>query len=104
MTQVLPVYRAIQFIEKNLKADIAVADMAEAASFSLYHFCRVFSQVVQHSPYDYLMRRRLSEAARELVETDKKITDIGFDHQFNSPETFSRAFKRMFDMQQAPRI
>jgi AraC family transcriptional regulator len=99
MTQILPVYRAIQFIEKNLTADIAVADIAEAASFSVYHFCRVFAQVVHHSPYDYLMRRRLSEAARELVETDKKITDIGFDYQFNSPETFSRAFKRMFDVQ-----
>lgn len=99
MTQIPPIYRAIQFIEQNLQTDIAVADMAGAAAFSLYHFCRVFSQVVQHSPYDYLMRRRLSEAARELVETNKKITDVGFDYQFNSPETFSRAFKRMFDMQ-----
>jgi AraC family transcriptional regulator len=99
MTQILPIYRAIRFIEKNLQTNVAVADMADAASFSLYHFCRVFTQVVHHSPYDYLMRRRLSEAARELLETDKKITDIGFDYQFNSPETFSRAFKRMFDMQ-----
>jgi AraC family transcriptional regulator len=99
MTQILPIYRAIQFIEENLKTDIAVADMADAAAFSLYHFCRTFAQVVHHSPYDYLIRRRLSEAARELIETDKKIIDIGFEYQFNSPETFSRAFKRMFDLQ-----
>jgi AraC family transcriptional regulator len=99
MNQILPIYRAIQFIEKNLQTDIAVADMAATAAFSLYHFCRVFAQVAHHSPYDYLMRRRLSEAARELVETNRKITDIAFDYQFNSPETFSRAFKRMFVMQ-----
>jgi AraC family transcriptional regulator len=99
MIQILPIYRAIQFIEKNLKEDIVVADMADAAAFSLYHFCRVFAQVTHHSPYDYLVRRRLSEAARELVETNRKIIDIGLDYQFNSPETFSRAFKRMFAMQ-----
>ena len=99
MSQILSTYRAIQFIEKNLHTEIAVADMADAAAFSLYHFCRVFSQVAHHSPYDYLMRRRLSEAARELVETGKKIINIGLDYQFNNPETFSRAFKRMFGMQ-----
>jgi AraC family transcriptional regulator len=92
-------FRAVEFIEANLKEEIGVADMAEAVTYSLYHFCRVFSQVVHHSPYDYLMRRRLSECARELLRTEQKITDIAFDYQFNSHETFSRAFKRMFKMQ-----
>jgi AraC family transcriptional regulator len=99
MSNITSMFEAIEFIEHNLKEEIAVADIAEAVSYSLYHFCRVFNQVVHHSPYDYLMRRRLSESARELIETDRKITDIAFDYQFNSPETYSRAFKRMFDVQ-----
>jgi AraC family transcriptional regulator len=41
----------------------------------------------------------LSEAARCLVESRKKIIDIAFDYQFNSPESFSRAFKKMFAVQ-----
>ena len=45
------------------------------------------------------MRRRLSEAARALLQSDRKIIDVALDHQFNGPETFSRAFKRMFDLQ-----
>jgi AraC family transcriptional regulator len=99
MSHLASMHRAIEFIEADLKEEIKVADMAEAVTYSLYHFCRIFNQVVHHSPYDYLMRRRLSESARELLETDKKITDIAFEYQFNSPETYSRAFKRMFDMQ-----
>jgi AraC family transcriptional regulator len=99
MSQLTSMYQAVEFIEANLQKPVTVADIAEAVSYSLYHFCRVFNQVVRHSPYDYLMRRRLSEAARDLVETDKTITEIGFDYQFNSPETYARAFKRMFDMQ-----
>jgi AraC family transcriptional regulator len=91
--------RALDFVEANLREEIAVADMADAAGYSLYHFCRTFNGLVHHTPYDYLMRRRLSESARELVESDKRIIDIAFDYRFNSPETYSRAFKRMFDTQ-----
>ena len=91
--------KAVDFIEANLKTDIAVADIADAVSYSLYHFCRMFNGITHHTPYDYLMRRRLSESARELVETHRKIIEVAFDYQFNSPETYSRAFKRMFGVQ-----
>lgn len=99
MSQVVSICRAIDFVEAHLKEEITVADMADAAAYSLYHFCRTFNNLVHHTPYDYLMRRRLSESARDLVEADKRIIDIAFDYRFNNPETYSRAFKRMFGMQ-----
>jgi len=91
--------QAIEFIEVHLKEEISVADMATSVSFSLYHFSRKFSRVTRYTPYDYLMRRRLCEAARCLLESDEKIIDIAFKYQFNAPETFSRAFKRVFNLQ-----
>ena len=99
MPNITLVSKAVDYIEDNLREAITVADMADAVSYSLYHFCRTFNQATHHTPYDYLMRRRLSEAARELVRTDRKIIEIALDYQFNSPETFSRAFKRVFEMQ-----
>jgi len=99
MSSITSIFNTVEFIEKHLKNDITIADMAVAASFSLYHFSRTFNKIIHHTPYDYLMRRRLSEAARELLATDKKIIEIALDYQFNSPETFSRAFKRMFGLQ-----
>ena len=99
MSDIPAMIKAVEFIEGNLKDGIAVADIADAVSYSLYHFCRMFNRVIHHTPYDYLIRRRLSESARELVETDRKIIEIAFDYQFNSHETYSRAFKRLFDVQ-----
>jgi AraC family transcriptional regulator len=96
MSNVLAMAKAVEFIEENLMEEIGVGDIADAVSYSLYHFCRMFNRVVHHTPYDYLIRRRLSESARELVETNKKIIEVALDHRFNSPETYSRAFKRMF--------
>jgi len=91
--------KAIDFVEDNLQEPVTVAGMADAAGYSLYYFCRVFNQATHHTPYDYLMRRRLSETTRALLRTDQKIIDVALDYQFNSPETYSRAFKRMFDIQ-----
>ncbi len=93
------ILKAIEFIEDHLTEEITVADVAESVSFSLYHFSRTFSRATRHSPYDYLMRRRLCEAARLLLDSDEKIIDIAYKFQFNAPETFSRTFKRMFNLQ-----
>lgn len=87
---------AVTFIEDHLQDNINVADIAAATSYSLYHFCRVFNQTAHHPPYDYLMRRRLSVAAQQLLDGDERITDIAFVYQFGSPESFSRAFRRLF--------
>ena len=99
MPDLIQIAKAIDFVEDNLCEPIAVADMAQAASYSLYYFCRTFNQATHHTPYDYLMRRRLSEAARMLFQSDNKIIDVALDPQFNGPETFARAFKRMFALQ-----
>ena len=87
---------AIQFIESHLLESITVADIAAAAGYSLYHFIRTFNQTVRHTPYDYLMRRRLSLAASQLLETERRVIDIALDAQFNNHETFTRAFGRVF--------
>ncbi|MBN1886429.1 MAG: AraC family transcriptional regulator [Thermoflexales bacterium] len=90
---------AIDFMEDKLQAELVIADAAEAVACSLFHFCRLFNQLTHHTPYDYLLRRRLSESARELLESERKIIDVALDYQFNGPETYSRAFKRMFGVQ-----
>jgi len=87
---------AMDCAEQRLCGPCSVADMAAAAHYSLFHFCRVFQRVVRLSPYEYLMLRRLSECARAIRETDRKLIEIGGDYGFQSPETFLRAFRRKF--------
>lgn len=99
MGYIASMFRAVEFIEHNLRRPVTIADVADAVSYSLYHFSRVFNKVIHHTPYDYLMRRRLSESARELIDTDTRIIDIALEYQFSSPEAYSRAFKRIFGVQ-----
>jgi len=96
-TVIETIARSVEFIENNLQRDISIADIADSVSYSIYHFCRTFNRVTHHTPVDYLMRRRLSESAKDLLVSNRKIIEVGLDYQFNSPEVYSRAFKRLFD-------
>jgi len=96
MNNINDIYSSIEFIEANLKNNITVESVAKYTGYSLYYFSRVFNKNTGHSPYEYIIRRRLSQAAIDLVKTNNKIIDIAFEYQFNNPETFTRAFYRMF--------
>lgn len=87
---------AVTFIEEHLQDNINLTDIAASVSYSLFHFCRIFNQIVHHPPYDYLIRRRLTAAALQLIASEQRITDVAFAYQFGTPEGFSRAFQRMF--------
>jgi AraC-like DNA-binding protein len=92
------VYHALQFIEAHLRDNISVADIADHCGYSLFHFIRLFNQFASQTPYDYLIRRRLSEALKELHETNYSIATLAYDYCFETPESFSRAFKRVFGL------
>ncbi len=92
------ILKAIQFIEANLQNEITVLDISMEIGYSLYHFSRLFHGVTGHSPKDYLLRRRLSESAKDILNSQRKISDIAFAYQFNGSETFNRAFKRTFGL------
>ncbi len=92
------ILKAVQFIEANLQNEISVLDISLEVGYSLFHFSRLFHGVIGHTPKDYLLRRRLTEAAKAILSSKKKISDIAFAYQFNDSETFNRAFKRTFGL------
>lgn len=88
---------AIDFIESNLTEPITVDSIAAlSANYSLYHFVRLFRLLTGETPGSYLRKRRLGQAAQEIVSSNKPIIQIALDYQFQSQEAFSRAFKKHF--------
>jgi len=99
MSVLASILRAIDLFEDRLHQPVRVAEAAEAAGYSVYHFCRVFNQTARLTSYEYLIRRRLSQAAQDLLQTRRTVLDIALDYQFGSSEAFGRAFQRMFAIQ-----
>ncbi|ATW27925.1 helix-turn-helix transcriptional regulator [Candidatus Formimonas warabiya] len=96
MDNKLKIQNSIDYIEKHLGEKIKLDQIAKQSYFSEFHFHRLFREAIGTTVMNYIRTRRLSEAARELVKTDAKITDIAFKYQFSSEESFSRAFKKLY--------
>lgn len=45
---------------------------------------------------EYIRKKRLEEAANELLTTENKIIDIALKYQFSNQESFTKAFKRLY--------
>ncbi|EHL07804.1 AraC family transcriptional regulator [Desulfitobacterium hafniense] len=88
--------QAVIYIEDHLGGDIKVEEVAGAAGYSYYHLNRQFTAVLGESIGSYIKKRRLAEAAKKLLYTDRKIIDIAMANGFDSPEAFSRAFKAVY--------
>jgi AraC-like DNA-binding protein len=83
---------AIDYIEANLTQEIGLSEIAAAAGYSPYHLSRVFRAMTGETPGGYIRKRRLTEAARQLLTSDRRILDIALDHQYSSQAAFTRAF------------
>ena len=86
--------QAIDFMEEHLEEPIAFEQIAAQAQVSVFHFQRTFTILTDMSVGEYLRGRRLTLAAHELVSTDRKIIDIAMKYGYETPEAFSKAFRR----------
>lgn len=86
---------AMDYIENNLEGKISYDTAARLACCSTYHFQRMFSYLAGVSLSEYIRRRRLTLAGFELQTGRVKVTDTALKYGYESPEAFSRAFKKL---------
>jgi AraC family transcriptional regulator len=90
--------RVLAYIEDHLADEITVADLAEVACLSIFHFTRAFAAAMGAPPHRYVSQQRL-EAAKELIATGKpSLTEVALRCQFSSQSSFTRAFRRATGM------
>ncbi|WP_157944661.1 helix-turn-helix domain-containing protein [Mangrovicella endophytica] len=86
--------RAIEFIRDNLDGELTVAELAEVACLSPFHFARMFKAVTGSTPHGFVSAARLGEARRLLVQGKLSLAEIAHRSGFSSQAAFSTAFKR----------
>lgn len=88
---------AMNFISDNLDRDLPLEEVARAASFSMFHFHRIFKAVVGETVAEFTRRLRLEHAANRLCcERHESITRIAMDCGFSSSQNFAKAFRHHF--------
>lgn len=85
---------AIEYIEENLCEELEISKIAARAYLSPFYFQRVFNATCGLTVGEYVRNRRLSLAAEELLQCDIKVIDVALKYGYDSPDSFSRAFRR----------
>lgn len=89
---------ALEFIENNLADEISQEDIARHVCCSLSGLQKLFRSVFHKSVGDYITRRRLTLAAREIQQNKASFLDIALKYGYGSAEAFTRAFTRVWGM------
>ena len=90
--------RVLQYVEEHLAEDITVADLANVACLSIFHFTRAFSATMGVPPHRYVSQRRLESAKAMIAAGRASLREIALDCQFSSESSFARAFQRAMGM------
>lgn len=85
----------IDYIENNI-FDVSPDKISKITGvpYSLYH--RIFSYVCGISAAEYIRRRKLTLAAKDILGGLKRVTEAALDYGYNTPSAFTRAFKEQF--------
>ena len=86
----------IRFIHNNSAENISIAMLAKQEMLSVSHFRALFREAFGCSPYEYLMKVRMSKATSYLLESNMRIGEIAALCGFSDQLYFSRLFARRY--------
>ncbi|WP_350299869.1 helix-turn-helix transcriptional regulator [Peribacillus frigoritolerans] len=92
------IQKTIEYIENSLQDELSLENIARFAGFSKFHYHRIFQKEVGVTVSEYIRYRRIANAANMLLYTDEKIIDIALYYRFETQESFTRSFKKYYDL------
>ena len=85
---------AVAFIQAHHHEPIAIPELARIIHASTRQLGRLFHEVFGMSPQEFVVRTRVQAASDELMQTERSLADIAYDHGFYDQSSFSRQFSQ----------
>lgn len=89
--------KAIGFMEKNFSTGFSLSDIASEIGMSPTYFSKFFKKNTGETFYSYLNKIRLYHAYRELLNSDRSITEIAYSNGFANVKSFIETFKSVYN-------
>jgi AraC-like DNA-binding protein len=87
--------QSIKYMHEYYSSNITIKEICNIIFISHCHFQRIFKKSMKQTPYNYLMRVRIDNAKKKLLESNDNIKEIGRLCGFLSISHFSAVFKRI---------
>ena len=91
------VKEAMLFIRTHYAESLTLQEIADSIHVSKSECCRCFSRTLQMSPFEYLMKYRIYESTKKLMDSEQdfgSIADLALSVGFNNTSYFNKLFKK----------
>ncbi|WP_426710509.1 helix-turn-helix transcriptional regulator [Cetobacterium sp. SF1] len=86
------------YVMENIDCDISVQQIERKFSLNKNSVVKVFLDNFNMYPSEYILNKKLEEAARRLLVTEDKVVDIAMDLKFSSPSFLAKSFKDKYSI------
>ena len=87
--------QVIRYLKLHLYERVTIADICEALSYNKSYIFQQFKKATNCSVMAYFTRLKIERAKRMLRETSLSVTEISDRLSFDTPNYFSKTFKRI---------
>lgn len=85
--------RVLGYIDANIHRQITLAELADEAGLSQFHFSRLFKQKIGMTPLAYLANKRVEMAKTTMRSKGATLAQVALDCGFASQSHFTTCFK-----------
>lgn len=85
-----------EYIHEHIFEKIAIEDLASLCSYSPLYARKIFAEVLELTPAEYIRRLKLSKSALKLRDEECKVLDLALEMGYESVDGYQRAFRKEF--------
>ncbi|MCW9353325.1 helix-turn-helix transcriptional regulator [Klebsiella pneumoniae] len=86
----------IILLERYVKQPISIINLIDKTGYSRWYLQRRFCSLAGMSMKSYIRSRKMTEAAKVLLSTDRKVLDIAVEYGYPEQQSFCRVFKNHY--------
>ncbi len=83
-------------IANHCDEELTLRRLSRRLGYSTFYVTRKFREISGMTFRDYLRRRKLAFALKEVRDSERNLLEIALDYGFSSHEAFTRAFRRLY--------
>ncbi|MCR9252466.1 MAG: AraC family transcriptional regulator [bacterium] len=85
-----------QYIDNNFHQDLTAAQISDVACYSYRNVNRIFRAIYHESVGSYVLRLKLEKAAKEVLYSERSITEIAYEADYGDLQAFNKAFRNQY--------
>ncbi|MEZ0537056.1 helix-turn-helix domain-containing protein [Caldicellulosiruptoraceae bacterium PP1] len=90
--------RIINYIDENYNKDISLQDIADKEYLTIHYLSKFFKKYVGITIGDYINKKRLEHAVKDIIFTDLPIIQIALNNGFPNEKSFLNIFKEYYNI------